>query len=551
MWLKSLKAKNFRSLQDIEVGFSPGINVLCGENGTGKTNIVCAILKLLGPSYPGINSFHREDFFRQDESLDIFIEVVFEDNEGYETTLKWDKDSRGKFRLILGDGGYIQGEQREQFCPLHIPPSREIKDLPGAAKWTPMGAIIHQLAKLIESNPDIVQRFGNKMAECIDVLAQSSQFTQFRELLEKYSAEQIGSRGEQINVKLGLLDHRNILKTLQIFEHIDGHEYNVASGGNGVQSSITIAALRAFSEICGISCFILADEPEAFLHPLAQKALCGTFEGIAGNGTQIILTTHSPSFISSDHLPGIHKIWISGGETKSKAFDADELIGFRRTRGISGVTADSLLPRLGRMVNSQVKEGLFSKLVVLCEGETEALSLEVWADSLSADFHKKGISVVQGNGKYSLIDIAEFYTGFEIPVFVVFDSDSGVRASERPKHIQNNRWLMSFSGGTPADFPPTHIGTKHAVLAPDFETVLRQEDARYSQFETETNAELGLEPDRHKGIRAKYVALKYRERNIQPPPIVRKLIKAIDDFNTSLAAVEIEDVPPEDDGLPF
>ena len=43
MKLKELKLRNFRNYSDVEVQFSPSINVLLGNNAQGKTNMLEAI----------------------------------------------------------------------------------------------------------------------------------------------------------------------------------------------------------------------------------------------------------------------------------------------------------------------------------------------------------------------------------------------------------------------------------------------------------------------------------------------------------------------------
>lgn len=40
MIVSSLKTENFRNLQDIDLSFCPGVNVIFGENGQGKTNLL-------------------------------------------------------------------------------------------------------------------------------------------------------------------------------------------------------------------------------------------------------------------------------------------------------------------------------------------------------------------------------------------------------------------------------------------------------------------------------------------------------------------------------
>ena len=44
-----LTLKNFVVFTDLSIDFSPGINIIIGENGTGKTQLLKAILALCGP----------------------------------------------------------------------------------------------------------------------------------------------------------------------------------------------------------------------------------------------------------------------------------------------------------------------------------------------------------------------------------------------------------------------------------------------------------------------------------------------------------------------
>lgn len=46
MYIKNLKIKNFRNYDDADIEFSPKTNILCGNNGQGKTNIIEALYYL-------------------------------------------------------------------------------------------------------------------------------------------------------------------------------------------------------------------------------------------------------------------------------------------------------------------------------------------------------------------------------------------------------------------------------------------------------------------------------------------------------------------------
>ncbi|MFX0105212.1 MAG: ATP-dependent endonuclease, partial [Candidatus Hodarchaeota archaeon] len=479
---------------------------------------------ILGPSYPTQNQLRKEDFYCCDENNDIIIDLTFEEN-GNEQNLIWRKDLTKQQYKLKFEGRYPTGEQRETLCPLHIPPNRAIRDLPASSKWTPLGRILFELNKKIEENREVHQNYLEKMQECVKILGNSDEFSKFTEGLKNYTSEQLGTRGESIDIKLDIIDQRNILKTLQIFESIQGNPYNVSLGGQGVQSAITMAALRSFSDICGGRLFIIADEPEAYLHPLAQKSLCKVFEQISENDTQIILTTHSPYFISPKYIEGIVRVWMENGNTKKKRIDLEQLRDFKAGRGVPEINIGKVKSRLSRQLTLSVKEGLFGRFVVLCEGETELLSLDVWSENEGYEFSKKGIAFVEADGKFSMIDIAEFYKSFNIPVYLIWDSDRD--SSENIDiHKKHNRLLLDFAGASIEDFPSTVISSNYTVFDPNFETVIR--DGQYQTFEREVNNELGLiRSDSQKGIRARYVALKYQENNIPAPSEIKSLLEMI------------------------
>ena len=51
--ISRLHLKNFIAFADLGIDFSPGINIVIGENGTGKTQLLKAILALSGPAAHG------------------------------------------------------------------------------------------------------------------------------------------------------------------------------------------------------------------------------------------------------------------------------------------------------------------------------------------------------------------------------------------------------------------------------------------------------------------------------------------------------------------
>lgn len=46
--IAKLQIKNFTAFTELTIDFSPGINIIIGENGTGKTQLLRAILATSG-----------------------------------------------------------------------------------------------------------------------------------------------------------------------------------------------------------------------------------------------------------------------------------------------------------------------------------------------------------------------------------------------------------------------------------------------------------------------------------------------------------------------
>ena len=58
----SVAAENFRNIESCRVEFSPGVNILLGDNAQGKTNLIEAIyFAAIGKSFRGA---HEADFLR-------------------------------------------------------------------------------------------------------------------------------------------------------------------------------------------------------------------------------------------------------------------------------------------------------------------------------------------------------------------------------------------------------------------------------------------------------------------------------------------------------
>ena len=82
MYVKKIKAENFRNIEKCSIEFSPGVNLIHGKNAEGKTNAV-----------EGIYIFSRGKSFRAKEDRELIsfgkegfrISVDYENEDGINT----------------------------------------------------------------------------------------------------------------------------------------------------------------------------------------------------------------------------------------------------------------------------------------------------------------------------------------------------------------------------------------------------------------------------------------------------------------------------------
>ena len=111
MRINKVVISNYRSIKDLE--FHPSdICALVGENNAGKTNILSALDFLLGESWPSRKGLEATDFFNQDITQPIYIEVGFNPNpldiDRIWCAIPWDGKTETKVEYRSGKDYYIR-----------------------------------------------------------------------------------------------------------------------------------------------------------------------------------------------------------------------------------------------------------------------------------------------------------------------------------------------------------------------------------------------------------------------------------------------------------
>ena len=116
MYIKSLKLQNFRNYADESFAFDPAVNLICGENGQGKTNLLeaaaaCSTMRLFrtaqkkeGLRFGENHAFIFADFLAQER--DISLELRFSRTKAMEiykngVRQKRQSDAQGLLKTVL------------------------------------------------------------------------------------------------------------------------------------------------------------------------------------------------------------------------------------------------------------------------------------------------------------------------------------------------------------------------------------------------------------------------------------------------------------------
>ena len=62
MYFQQISIKNFKAVKEMELEFTPGINLLTGDNGVGKTSVLEAIASGLCGMLKGVQVVLRRSF---------------------------------------------------------------------------------------------------------------------------------------------------------------------------------------------------------------------------------------------------------------------------------------------------------------------------------------------------------------------------------------------------------------------------------------------------------------------------------------------------------
>jgi len=468
MKIKTISISGYRSINDTLTLEFGNINALVGPNNAGKSNILNAINTVLGRDWITVNNFGDNDVFLNSPDRDIEITIEFQEPIQYHQYKGIDPipiptisflytrykigPNAGQRRLekkcLNTNGKQVQvyakkpktGEQR-QYQPLtsipqdihasipliHIGSNRNLKSQLPSGKYSLLGKLLEDINSDFQnpSNTIVVQDKTGKDKEvprierfnqCIKAAIESLSTEEYRKLektINDNALAQLGidpdDKDQNARIYFSPLESIDFYKSLNILVEENGFSINATELGGGFQNALVIAILKAFEERKKSGAVLLIEEPEMFLHPQMQRSLYKTLRNI-GETNQIIYTTHSPHFVT---IPEYDEIILI---TKDKN-------GTKRTKSNLKKTTE-LDNKLRKELDPERNELFFANRILLVEGDTEKMALPEYAIRESLDIDKAGGTIIEVSGKRNLVAFADLIVSFNIPLGILYDTDS-------------------------------------------------------------------------------------------------------------------------------
>ena len=460
--VKTIRIKGFRGLENIEVGLEK-TTVLTGANNTGKSSILYALQLAFG-NHQFISQddfFIKENFPSQQIIIDVLI-VPIDDKRCIcnnftedwhslftEVRIKPDLDDSNKnqvpFRTKIEFDSITNSFKKQQFSINGWP---KFRDKDNNTNWFDKDDG--------DKNPfyfDEIPFFYIDAQRDIlnDIKLKNSYLGKMISKIE-YSEKDIGAIEEQIKLlndkavdSSAILSHiktileeinstmdtdkanveitpftkkvRDLNKGLSIYYGDQKDSFSMEYHGMGTRSWSSLLTLKTFisslikkaQKTSKVFFPILAiEEPEAHLHPNAQKQLYHQINSIGG---QKIISTHSPYVAARAKIKQIRGLYKKDRVTCGK---------------VTGLSLEDENKIKTHVVNTH-GEIIFSKFIVFSEGQTESQALPVFAEKFFGKHPSDmGLNFVEVRGK-GYAPFIQFAKSLKIPWLIFSDAEQDTK----------------------------------------------------------------------------------------------------------------------------
>ena len=243
--------------------------------------------------------------------------------------------------------------------------------------------------------------------------------------------------------------------------------------GHGMQRSFIVALLHVLSstyEGDQPTLILGFEEPELYQHPPQARHLSSLLNELSKGDAQIIITTHSPYFVSAKGFESVRMTRTDGsyGKTVVTHLTYEALsTSLSKALGSDPFPPTSIMAAVEQIMQPSQNELYFSQVPVLVEGPEDIafISTYLHLSNKWSEFRRYGCHFIICGGKTNLSRPLAIAEGLGIPAYVVFDADcDNANDSNKNKHVTDNKCILNLCNLHTNPLPDANFFSEKLVM---------------------------------------------------------------------------------------
>lgn len=454
--ISEIRIKNFRSIKELTVKLNE-LNLLIGQNNGGKSNFLSALdFGIRSYKEANINDIYWSKGEERDSGKEAVIDIKIIPNKekdiafdsfwgsvftedwintegeneyvGIRTIIRYDPIKSSYVTIkkpIQKWGNSIENSKigRQQNYKVDMTTyinvffidalrdfSSEMKDAKSYfGKTTSTFKLSNEKTAELEEG---LNSINDQIINSIDVILETSK------VISEVTPV-LGTKNSEVKIEPLARTLKDLHRGMDvIIKDGNAESFSINEYGMGTKSWLSYLSLKAYVNFINkkikeesgdgsIFDILLLEEPEAHLHPQAQKQLYIQLKAFTG---QKIVSTHSANIISQAIPEQLLLFKKDNGKTKVTKFD-------------SSLFKEDEIDKIKREILKSKGELLFSNCVVLCEGMTEEIELPIYFEKFfGVNSNYYGITII-GVGGRNYSTFIKFLNMFSIKWFIFSDGE--------------------------------------------------------------------------------------------------------------------------------